>query len=92
MEVNPSDTPNDSEAKPKDEPSPLPKSGKLEGKDKGNNGQTADPPGEYPGDDPTNETEYRWICPQCFEDFKELLFGEWHCTLLQTDKTKNTSK
>ena len=51
----------DSEAKPKDEPSPMPKSGHLEGKDKGNTGQTADPPGEYPGDDPTKPPEgYEW--------------------------------
>lgn len=47
--------------KPKDEPSPMPKSGHLEGKDKGNKGQTPDPPGEYPGDDPTKPPEdYEW--------------------------------
>lgn len=34
----------------------------------------------------TDKTEYRWICPQCFEDFKELLLGEWHCSLLQSSK------
>lgn len=34
----------------------------------------------------TNEDGDRWICPQCFEDFKKLLLGEWHCTLLQTKK------
>ena len=49
------------EAEPADKPSPMPKSGHLEGKDKGNKGQTADPPGEYPGDDPTKPPEgYEW--------------------------------
>ncbi len=38
----------------------------------------------------TDETEYRWICPQCFEDFKDLLLGEWHCTSSQTGGTEQT--
>lgn len=45
------------EAEPADKPCPMPKSGHLEGKDKGNKGQTADPSGEYPGDDPTKPPE-----------------------------------
>ena len=58
------------EAKPEEEPSPLPKEGvkskgqskgKLEGKSKSNKGQTAEPPGEYPGDDPTKTPDgYEW--------------------------------
>lgn len=32
-----------------------------------------------------NEDGDRWICPQCFKDFKELLLGEWCCTLKESE-------
>ena len=50
-----------SEAKPADKPNPLPSKGHLKGKDKGNKGQTAEPPENYPGDDPTKTPDgYEW--------------------------------
>lgn len=51
----------ESNTKPKDKQNPIPSKGHLEGKDKSNNGQTAEPPGEYSGDDPTKAPDgYEW--------------------------------
>ena len=30
----------------------------------------------------TNENNDRWICPECFNDFKEMLLGECNCKLI----------
>ena len=30
----------------------------------------------------TNEDNDRWICPECFNDFKEMLLGECNCKLI----------
>ena len=30
----------------------------------------------------TNQSEDRWICPECFEDFKKMLLGECGCKLV----------
>ena len=50
-----------SNEKPKDKQNPAPTKGHLEGKSKSNNGQTAEPPGEYPGDDSTKAPDgYDW--------------------------------